>query len=174
MQSETGTEITTGDSWYVLQTKRHRERVAHLHLQAAGIMSYLPRTIEWPRPAVGSPIGPLFPGYLFAQMGLTSGFLQALWTPGVKAFVSFGDVPATVDAHAIAFLRSREGPDGLIRSRRSEAPEGNEVRIVRGPFRGLTAVVEERLPARERVRVLLELLQRRTPVELPEQWIRLA
>ena len=47
-----------------------------------------------------------------------------------------------------------------------------KTRVVDGPFRGLTAVVEQRLPARDRIRVLMHVLQRQAAVELPERWVR--
>ena len=168
-------EPSSGDAeaasaWYVLQTKRHRERFAQRYLQDIPVVSYLPQIVQWPRPAVGSAVGPMFPGYIFVRAELGQTFARIMWTPGVRSFVTVGDVPAVVDADVIDFLRDREGPDGLIRCL-PRLREGSEVRIVRGPFRGLTAVVEQLLPARDRVRVLMDLLQRSTRVELPERYL---
>lgn len=158
--------------WYVLQTNRNRERVAQAALAQHGIASYLPRLEQWPRPAVGSAVAPLFPGYLFIHLG-SDLCAQVSWTPGVRGFVRFGGFAAAVDDDAIEFLRSREGADGVIHCS-APASGGDQVRIVHGPLRGLTAVVECRLPARERVRVLLQILRTDTPVELPERWVRQA
>jgi len=160
----------SSQQWYVVQTKRHREQFAHASLRDIGIPSYLPRIVQWPRPAVGSEIAPMFPGYLFVQAAFPDDFYRVAWTPGVKAFVTFGGLPTPIAPEAIDFLRSREGPDGIIRCG-SGLSEACEVRIIRGPFQGLTAIVTQRLPARERVRVLMDLLRRDTPVELPERWV---
>jgi transcription antitermination factor NusG len=168
-----GTVASAGTTWYVAETKRYREQVASVQLAQRGITSYLPRIVQWPRPAVGSEVGPMFPGYLFVQAALPDEFYRVTWTPGVKALVTFGDAPPSVDPSIIDFLRSREGSDGVIRCGERLGPK-TEVRIVNGPFRGLTAVIEERLAARERVRVLLHILQRETPVELPDKWVRQA
>jgi transcription antitermination factor NusG len=157
--------------WYVLQTNRNKERLAQLALGQRNITTYLPRIVQWPAPPVGSAIAPLFPGYLFIRVGLDD-CARVGWTPGVKAFVTFGGGPATIDERAIEFLREREGADGLIHC--EPLPAMQEVRIINGPFRGLTAVVERCLPARERVRVLLQLLSRETAVELPARWVRQA
>lgn len=156
--------------WYVLQTNRNKERLAQLALGQRGLTTYLPRIVQWPRPAVGSAIAPMFPGYLFIHLALDD-CARTSWTPGVKAFVSFGGGPVPIGPSAIAFLREREGPDGLIRCG-EPLPGEAEVRIVNGPFRGLTAVVQQHLPARERVRVLMQILLRDTSVELPERWVR--
>jgi transcriptional antiterminator RfaH len=152
MEPCTESVIFAGQAWYVVQTKRHQERLAQRFLGERKVESYVPQIVEWPRPAVGSAIAPMFPGY------------------GVKTFVTFGDMPVPLDDSIIDFLRAREGPDGLIRCDEGVL-ENSQVRIVRGPFQGLTAIVEERLPARERVRVLMELMQRQTSVELPERWV---
>jgi len=157
-------------AWYVVETKRHRERQAQNHLAERHVPSYLPRIVQWPRPAVGSAIAPMFPGYLFVHAAFPDDFYRTVWTPGVKTFVSFGGFTSPLDACVVDFLRSQEGPDGIIHCG-DRFKESSEVRIIRGPFQGLTAVVTERLPARERVRVLMDLLQRQTPVELPERWV---
>ena len=112
----------------------------------------------------------MFPGYLFVHAAFPDDFYRTVWTPGVKTFVSFGGFTSPLDACVVDFLRSQEGPDGIIHCG-DRFKESSEVRIIRGPFQGLTAVVTERLPARERVRVLMDLLQRQTPVELPERWV---
>ena len=155
--------------WYVLQTNRNKERLAQAALTQRGMATYLPRIVQWPPPVVGSPIAPLFPGYLFVHLDLEN-CAQVSWTPGVKSFVAFGDTPASVEAGVVDFLRGREGADGVIRCGVPDGPR--PVQIVHGPFRGLTAVLERCLPARERVRVLMQVLRSETVVELPARWVR--
>jgi transcription antitermination factor NusG len=168
-QAHGACRITAG--WYVVETKRHHETLAHRRLCERGLESYCPRVLQWPRPQVGGAIGPLFPGYAFVQLESERQFHDVTWTPGVKSFVTFGDVAPCVDARLIAELKKREGPDGVIHH---DEATPSAVRIVDGPLRGLVALVERRLPARQRVRVLMELLQRQTLVELPERWVRRA
>jgi len=147
--------------------------VAQRFLSECTIATYLPLIEQWPRPVVGNAIAPMFPGYLFVRTVLADQFHHIVWTLGVKEFVRFGGEPAALDESVVEFLRSREGPNGLILFDQ-HVRDKSEIRIVHGPFRGLTAVVEERLPARERICVLMDLLQRRTRVELPERWVRQA
>lgn len=160
----------SGSAWYVVETKRHREQVAGAFLAQHGIASYLPRIAQWPRPAVGGDVAPLFPGYLFVRVSLEDQYQQVTRMVGVKTFVSFGGFPVPLTDETIETLRRREGPDGLIRCEAGD--EATEVEVVDGPFRGLTAVVERRLAARDRVRVLMHMLQREASVELPERWVR--
>ena len=46
--------------------------------------------------------------------------------------------------------------------------------IADGPWQGPIAILERRVSGRERVLVLLDVLQRQTRVELPATWVRLA
>src|SRR3989442_2923128 len=106
--------ITDRLAWYVVATKRHSEEIARARLAERGIESYLPLTVEWPPPAVGRPIQPLFPGYLLVNATLPRDFYRVTWTPGVKAFVVFGESPPPLDERCVEFLRARECPDGFI------------------------------------------------------------
>jgi transcription antitermination factor NusG len=45
---------------------------------------------------------------------------------------------------------------------------GTTVKIEKGPFEGYEGIIDARIPGKERVRVLLKMLQnRKVPVELP-------
>jgi len=166
-------DIPSASAWYVVTIKRHCDGLARARLAERAIESYLPLTVEWPPPAVGRQIQPLFPGYLFVRAALPADFYRVTRTRGVKGFVAFGDAPPSVSGGCIEFLRAHEGPDGVIPCAEG-APAGVDVRVVDGPFKGVTAVVARRLPARERVVVLLNVLKRETPVELPERWLKRA
>lgn len=160
--------------WYVLQTKQHREEQAQLHLQSSGITCYLPKTRQWPRPAVGGDVTPLFPGYLFVRLDLVTQYPRVRWTPGVRGLVAFdADAPAEMPENAIEFLKSGEGDDGLFHCD-EQAADGSTVRVVRGPFRDFYGVVKKRLTARDRVIVLLDFLQRELRVDIPEGWLKQA
>lgn len=158
------------DPWYVLVTQRHREPVVERFLTQQGMRTYLPR-IETPARALrGRGVLPMFPGYLFMQPKSGEGFSRAASTPGVKHFIALEGHPTPLPAGVVQQLRTYEDPDGVIRP--PSRPIEGAVEIIEGPFRGLMAVVDSRLAARERVRVLLEFLHRQTAVELPREWVR--
>jgi transcription antitermination factor NusG len=156
--------------WYVVETKRHKELAAQARLAQRGLETYLPRLQLWPRPAVGSDVAPMFPGYLFVRPAELDFYAVGL-TAGVRGFVTVGGLPAPLDPSVVDYLREREGADGIIRTA-NPMQVGREVVIKDGPLRGIVAVVERRLTARQRVLVLIEILQRQTRVELPEKWVR--
>ena len=157
--------------WMVLQSKRHKERAVQVNLARDGVTTYLPLLRQWPRPAVGGEVGPMFPGYVFCQPAPRQ-LSAVINCSGAARLVAFGDGPARVGPEVVAYLRSRAGADGIIEIDPELA--GRQVTITDGPLRGLAAVVERRLNARQRVLVLLDLLHRQTRVELPERWLRLA
>ena len=164
------TRDITSETWRVVTARRYHEAVARVRLAAQGLETYLPLLRRWPRPAVGSDVGPLFPGYVFVRAERAH-FHRIARTPGVGGLVVLGGEPARLDDAVIDFLRSREEQDGIITA--CVPPSGSLVRITDGPWRGLAAILERRVSARERVLVLLDLLQRQTRVEMPETWVRL-
>jgi transcriptional antiterminator RfaH len=85
----------------------------------------------------------------------------------VVRLVTNGGVPAAVPAAVIAALRARER-DGLIElpARPPKFRPGDQVRVLQGPFAGLTGLYHGQKP-RDRVAVLLQLLGGRQRTELP-------
>lgn len=156
--------------WFVVRTKPRREEYAQRQLARRGVDTFLPRILE-PGRAAGEPvIGPLFPGYLFANISLATQYTRVIWAPGVRNLVAFGDVPSPVDPHVIEFLHERCGEEGIVRAIPS-FDDGDFVRVKSGPLAGLVGVVHGQVSGRCRVRVLMELLRRRTHVTVPIQML---
>lgn len=152
--------------WFVVRSKARKEDLALRSLERRGIAAFCPRILE--------PVGwtndwatvPLFPGYLFVDIVLHAAYHTVVWTPGVKSFVSFGEIPTAIAPGIINFLREQTGPDGVIRPVRTFRA-GDRVRIKRGPFAGLIAIIEKPCAERGRIRVLMDVLRQGTSVELP-------
>lgn len=151
----------TARNWFALRTKPKKEEFAVLQLERRGVHCYLPWVLEYRREQVA----PLFPGYLFVRIDLLSQYHRVIWTPGVRLFVAFGDVPAVVPESVIQLIRSSAGPDGVIRPRCALRP-GDRVEITGGPLAGLVAVIEQPCSERGRVKVLLDFLRHGATVEL--------
>ena len=107
----------------------------------------------------------IFPGYVLVNMILT----EESWyvvrnTPGVTGFVGMGTSPTP--------LRPEE-VNQIIKRMEAEAPrvkvsfkEGERVRIVDGPFNDFRGTVAEIDMERSKVRVMVSMFGRETPVEL--------
>lgn len=156
--------------WYVVRTKARAESTAATNLRAREIPVFFPRLVAagpFGR-AAGIPAvtEPLFPGYLFVRVGAAEQFARVAWTPGVRSFLAFGEeAPEPVEEAVLDLLRERAGGGEILRPR-DPFRAGDRVEIRSGPFSGLLGIIERPVSAQGRVRVLLELLQRRTRVDL--------
>lgn len=154
--------------WYCLRTQSKREHIAAHWLTAyLELETFLPRIrfqrVE-PRGSVWFTEA-LFPNYLFARFQVEVASQPVERVPGIIEIVKFGAHCPSIPESLIEQLREAVGPEQVRVVDRAIVP-GEWVQIEHGPFMGLQAVVTQVLPAKERVRVLLELLGRQTSVEL--------
>src|SRR4030095_708720 len=98
-------------------------------------------------------------------------YASVIWCPGVKRMVTFNGTPAIVEESLIAFLMRQAAAAGVI-SARCNVTIGQQVAINGGPFDGLVGIIQEPPNAKGRVKILLELLNRPTKVDVPVQFIR--
>jgi transcriptional antiterminator RfaH len=166
--------------WYTLHTKPHKERQVEAFLRGRDIEVYFP-TIPIPRRPHRPSERAFFPCYLFARADLDA---VGLWTlhygPGMRGVVMFGGIPAKVDDGIIASLRARMAQVDPASGARTIAMDGygeilaagDRVVITSGPLADFEAVFERRLSAAGRVRVLLQILQRWTAVEIEAAALR--
>lgn len=164
-------EEITVPLWFCLKTPPKREHLAAAGLrQIDGVQVFAPR-IRFRRATRRGPVWfaeALFPGYLFAHFFFPELHRRVAYMPGVSSFVRFGKTIATVQDSTIGSLRERAGDNETI-VLDIELKRDDPVEIAAGPFRGLTAVVTQPLPSRERVKVLLEFLGRNLEAEVGVQ-----
>ena len=157
-------------AWYCLRAQPKHEHVAAAHLRQEkplDIEVFCPR-IRFRRRTVRGlewVTEPLFPGYLFAKFQLARDLGLVRFARGLRGVVSFGGHVPRVGGDAIEALRA-QADSSEIRVIDPAPRVGGEVQIVGGALDGLRAVVTAVLPARERVRVLLEFLGRMSEVEM--------
>lgn len=107
----------------------------------------------------------IFPGYVLVNMIVT----DASWyvvrnTPNVTGFVGSGTTPTPVSEKEISSLRQRMGveePEYKI-----NVKMGTAVKIIDGPFKNYEGKVSNIDEARGKVKVLVSMFGRETPVEL--------
>jgi transcriptional antiterminator RfaH len=158
--------------WCVVYTKPEKEEYAEVNLRLRGVDTFFPK-LSLPKSAKRRrQIVPLFPNYLFVRFDIASGACwSVIWCPGVKRLVSFNGSPAIVEEPIMAFLMGQAGTDGIITANCS-VKTGQQVSIDGGPFDGLVGIIQEPPNAKGRVKVLLQLLNRPTKVEIPVQCIK--
>jgi len=108
-----------------------------------------------------------YPGYIMVQMVLN----EQTWhtvrnTAKVTGFVGGGTMPYPVpDDEAERIIRQME--EGISKPKpKYQFEEGDQVRVVDGPFNNFQGVVEEVKPDKEKLKVLITIFGRATPVEL--------
>lgn len=107
----------------------------------------------------------VFPGYVLVEMVLD----DATWylvksTTGVTGFVSSGNKPVPLqDREVQAILEAIEAPD---RRPKVKWSKDEVVRVTSGPFTDFTGKIEEVNPEKEKMKVLISIFGRDTPVEL--------
>ncbi|MGH7827296.1 MAG: transcription termination/antitermination protein NusG [Candidatus Binatia bacterium] len=158
-------------AWYVVYSKPRKEDSAQFHLRAKGLEVFFPRLLLPASLRARKPIVPLFPNYLFVRVRIPEEYDCVAWSPGVKRFVSFNDVPVAVDESIVSYLMRQANPAGVITAS-SNLKVGQEIVINGGPFDGLAGIIQEPPDARGRVRILMELLSRPIKVDVPLQFVR--
>jgi transcriptional antiterminator NusG len=107
----------------------------------------------------------VYPGYVLVEMNMSDDSWYVVRnTPGVTSFVGMGTTPTPLsDAEVKAILRQikLDAPKYKVAFTKGEA-----VRVTDGPFTDLHGVVDEVNPERNKVKVLVSIFGRETPVEL--------
>ena len=107
----------------------------------------------------------MFPGYLFAKFSYPTQRRAVESSHGIRGIVRFGDRLATLPEDTVMALRSYAGIDEVV-TIDSSLKIGQQVHIIDGPFRGLEVVITKVLPAKERIRVLLDFLGRSIEIDV--------
>jgi transcription termination/antitermination protein NusG len=107
----------------------------------------------------------VFPGYLLIEMELNdSTWYLVKNTIGVTGFVSSGNKPVPIQEREINnILESLEGEGRKVKP---TWQKGEVVRVTAGPFAEFTGTIEEVNPDKEKLKVLISIFGRDTPVEL--------
>lgn len=107
----------------------------------------------------------LFPGYLLVRMVLTDdSWLAVRTTPGITSFVGIGNKPTPLpekEVQAILKFMEMEAPKF-----KAKFSVGEAVKIIDGPFADFLGTVNEIDEKKGKVKVLVSIFGRETPVEL--------
>ncbi len=107
----------------------------------------------------------VFPGYILVEMKMTDDSWYVVRnTPGVIGFVGTGNKPTALkDEEVKAILRQLETAAPRVKIGFSK---GQSIRIIDGPFIDFVGTVDELIPDKGKVKVLVSFFGRETPVEL--------
>ena len=108
-----------------------------------------------------------FPGYILVRMHLTDETWHIVKdTPKVTGFVGGGERPTPIADEEVARM-TQQMKEGAARPKpKISFEQGESVRVVGGPFANFSGYVDEVLPEKEKVRVMVQVFGRATPVML--------
>ena len=178
----TQTDIDTSDEsknkkWYVVHTySGHENKVSnalkqkiaseHLENKIFDILVPTQDKIEIRSGKKATVKEKIFPGYILVKMDLDdTSWLAVRTTPGVTAFVGMGNKPTAIseaEVKSIVQFMSQGAPATF----KDVFLPDDTVRIVEGPFAEFIGKVDSVDEEKGKVRVLVSIFGRETPVEL--------
>ena len=119
----------------------------------------------------------LYPGYVFVEMKLEEDgripqdvFFLIKETTGVGDFIGAAGRPSAMKLPEIEKMLAASKAPEEEPTLKMEFQKGDNIRIKEGPFENMEGTVDELLPDQGKVRVVVTIFGRSTPVEL-EYWL---
>ena len=111
-----------------------------------------------------------FPGYILVQMDLTDdSWYLVKNTPGISGFVGSGKTPIPLSEDEVNQILRQQDDKTSKPKPKVEFMSGESVRVKEGAFANFNGTIEEVNPNRGKLKVMVTIFGRQTPVEL-EYW----
>jgi transcriptional antiterminator RfaH len=154
--------------WYLIQLRPNGLKAAKINLERQRFKVFSPMqqsTYNSTQHSIKT-TRPLFPGYLFVSVAKNRQDWRVINnTYGVSRLICLGsDGPAIIPDSVISSLMMRCDPEGILLPP-SELAIGDGIKILQGPFAEILSKIEN-IDSDKRIWVLLDLLGRKTKVEL--------
>lgn len=166
----------TGRNWYAIHTysgyedaveKALRQRIETLNMQEYifDVMVPKEKQIVIKRGTPTEEEKRIFPGYVLVEMLVTDDSWYVVRnTPNVTGFVGSGNLPVPVTPEEFGNIKDRSG-EGQAKFK-IDFVAGDTVEITGGPFKSYNGVVDEVDVTHGKLKVLIDMFNRQTPVEL--------
>lgn len=167
--------------WYVVHTQTGAETKAKANLlsraESAGLSSaiqqvFIPteRVSEVKAGKKKISERKFFPGYILVQMELTDeSWYLVKDTPGVSGFVGSGKKPIPLSETEVGQVLRQQEEKTAKPKPKVEFMVGESIRVKEGAFANFNGTIEEINPNRGKLKVMVSIFGRSTPVEL-EYW----
>ena len=164
--------------WYVVHTYSSFENRVKQSLQeriaAAGMEEYftdilIPEedVVELKKGEKKTSKRKFFPGYILVQMEMNDDTWHIVKnTPKVTGFIGVNDKPTPIPDQDVEVLKTRIDEGTLKPKPKFEFEVGDHVRVIDGPFTNFDGIVDEVKPEKGKLRVIVSIFGRSTPVEL--------
>jgi transcriptional antiterminator NusG len=175
-ESPTFTNVPDSAKWFIIHTYAgHENKVAKALRQRAETMGFADKifdiivpTREITKVAGGKKTQvqeKIFPGYVIVRMVLTDeSWILVRTTPGVTAFIGAGNKPTPISEKEVeAIQKFMKVEEPLYKA---SFVVGEAVKIVDGPFGDFLGTIDSIDETKGKLRVLVSIFGRETPVEL--------
>lgn len=164
--------------WYIIHTYSGYENKAKLGLlervQASGkqdlfgdILIPTENVVEMTQGKKKTVEKKFFPGYVFIEMVMNDDTWHIVKaTPRVTGFVGKGKQPPSVPEEEVRRLTNKIEQGTLSPKLKMIFEKGESVRVIEGPFQNFNGMVDDVNPDKGKLRVLVSIFGRSTPVEL--------
>ncbi len=107
----------------------------------------------------------VFPGYVLVEMIMTDDSWYVVRnTPGVTGFVGSGSKPIPLNDEEVRAIMRQMGEDEP--KQKVDFSVNEKVQVVDGPFENFVGVIEEIYADKGKLRVMVSMFGRETPIEL--------
>lgn len=147
------------NSWFIVQCKANRHRLAEKNLARQGFDTFLPMQKSTTRKSscFVTNLQPLFPGYMFVGFNITySPWSKINSTIGVSRLMCISGQPSPIPEKLISSLILRCDDTGAVIPSQV-FKKGERVKLVAGPFANFVAKIED-IDSKSRVLILLDFL----------------
>ncbi|OGX05113.1 MAG: transcription termination/antitermination protein NusG [Omnitrophica bacterium RIFCSPLOWO2_12_FULL_50_11] len=167
--------------WYVVHTQTGAEKKAKANLESHAEISKLTHLIDQiliPTEKISEVKGgkkkiserKFFPGYLLIHMDLTDeSWYLVKNTPGITGFVGSGRKPVALTDIDVSSILKQQDEKQQKPKPKVEFETGESVRVKEGAFINFNGTVDEVNPNKGKLKVMVSIFGRSTPVEL-EYW----
>ncbi|MCH7767430.1 MAG: transcription termination/antitermination factor NusG [Nitrospinae bacterium] len=167
-----------GKDWYVVHTYSGYEAKVKASMEerinALGLREWIPQIIVPSEPVVEMKGGKkrisdrkFFPGYVLVEMELSDDTWYLIKnTPKVTGILGGGRNPTPLATDEIRFIVEQMRGEAEKPKLKVLFERGENVRIVDGPFTNFTGMIEEVDDVRAKLRVMVTIFGRATPVEM--------
>lgn len=164
--------------WYIVHTYSGYEQKVKISLEerikSSGKGEYFEKilvptekVVELVKGERKTSVRKFYPGYIIVRMVLNDDTWHLVRsTPKVTGFLGGKEQPAPLSDEEAQEIINRM-TEGILKPRpKYELEKGDEVRVIDGPFSNFNGIVDEVNPEKGKVRVLVSIFGRSTPVEL--------
>lgn len=164
--------------WYVVHTYSGHEQKAKRHLESAVITAKMEdmfgeivvpteQVTEMKEGKKNTSMRKFLPSYLLVEMEMDLDSRHLVTNcPGITNFVGASGRPQPLDEEEVGRIIGQMEKGPVMKSDDMPYSSGDAVKVTDGPFADFSGVVSEVIPERKKLKVMVSIFGRPTPVEL--------